>query len=144
MLPIQLIRSDPERVREGARLKGVSDAPIDALLEVDDSIRQIQRDLQELQQRRNDAGKRFKDVKDEAERNALQEDMRRVRDEIKALEESLAPIEAQRDEMLLNVPNLPHPSVPAGKGEDENVEIERWSEPRQFGFEPKPHWDLGE
>src|SRR5713226_6559329 len=144
MLPLQLIRNDPERVREGARLKGVTDAPIDALLEADRDIRRIQAQLQELQQRRNESSKRFPQIRDAAERDQVRAEMRQVADEIKHLEESLAPIEAQRDEMLLQVPNLPHPSVPPGAGEEENVEIERWGEPRKFPFEPKPHWDLGE
>jgi seryl-tRNA synthetase len=144
MLPLQLIRADPERVREGARLKGVGDAPIDALLEADRDIRQIQAQLQELQQRRNEVSKSFPQIRDPAERDRVREEMRNVSEEIKHFEESLAPIEAQRGDMLLQVPNLPHPSVPHGRGEDENVEIERWGEPRQFGFEPKPHWELGE
>ncbi len=144
MLPLQLIRNDPERVREGARLKGVTDAPIDALLEADRDIRRIQAQLQELQQRRNESSKRFPQIRDAAERDQVRAEMRQVADEIKHLEESLAPIEDQRDDMLLQIPNLPHPSVPPGAGEEENVEIERWGEPRKFPFDPKPHWDLGE
>ena len=144
MLPLQLIRTETERVREGARLKHATDAPIDALLEVDRDIRQIQGQLQELQQRRNETSKRFPQIKDQAERDAVREEMRRVADEIKHHEESLAPMEAQRDDMLLRIPNLPHASVPQGDGEQDNVEVERWGEPRHFDFQPKPHWELGE
>ena len=144
MLPLQLIRNETERVREGARLKHATDAPIDALLEVDRDIRQIQGRLQELQQRRNETSKRFPQIKDQAERDAVREEMRRVADEIKHHEESLAPMEAQRDDMLLRIPNLPHASVPQGDGEQDNVEVERWGEPRHFDFQPKPHWELGE
>jgi seryl-tRNA synthetase len=144
MLPLQLIRNEPERVREGARLKRVADAPIDALLEVDRDIRQIQAQLQELQQRRNETSKRFPQIKEATERDAVREEMRRVSDEIKHFEESLAPMEAQRDDNLLHIPNLPHASVPHGNGEEDNVEVARWGEPRHFDFEPKPHWDLGE
>jgi seryl-tRNA synthetase len=144
MLPLQLIRADPDRVREGARLKGVTDAPIDALLEVDRDIRQMQDQLQRLQAKRNETSKRFPQIKDPAERDRVREEMRRVSDEIKHFEESLAPMEAQRDDMLLQIPNLPHASVPPGAGEEDNVEIERWGDPPHFDFEPKPHWDLGE
>jgi len=144
MLPLQLIRANPERVREGARLKGVADAPIDQVLETDHQIRQIQAQLQELQQRRNETSKRFPQIKDDAERKQVRAEMRQVSDEIKAFEESLAPLEASRDDMLLQIPNLPHDSVPRGAGEGDNVEIERWGEPRQFDFPPKPHWELGE
>ncbi|HEX6510726.1 MAG TPA: serine--tRNA ligase, partial [Chloroflexota bacterium] len=144
MLPLQLIRADPQRVREGARLKGVDDAPIDALLEVDADIRRIQAQLQELQQQRNDVSKKFPQIKDPEERERVRLEMRSVSEEIKHYEESLAPMEAQRDEMLLQIPNLPHASVPPGAGEEDNVEVERWGEPPQFDFQPKPHWELGE
>src|SRR5207244_13069553 len=46
-------------------------------------------------------------------------------------------------ELLRNIPNVPHPSVPVGKGSEENQEVRRWGEPRKFDFEPKAHWDLG-
>src|SRR5581483_11529341 len=144
MLPLQLIRADPERVREGARLKGVADAPIDALLEADSQIRGLQSQLQELQQRRNEVSKRFPQIKEAAERDRVREEMRQVSDDIKRLEGELAPLEQQRDRMLLEIPNLPHESVPHGAGEEENVELERWGEPPRFDFPPKPHWELGE
>ncbi|HLY64215.1 MAG TPA: serine--tRNA ligase [Chloroflexota bacterium] len=144
MLPLQLIRADPDRVRRAAELKGVTDAPIDALLEADRDIRQIQAQLQELQQRRNETSKRFPQITDPSERDQVRQDMRKVSDEIKHYEESLAPLEAQRDEMLLQIPNLPHDSVPRGAGEEENVELERWGQLPHFDFQPKPHWELGE
>src|SRR5581483_5501885 len=144
MLPLQLIRSDPERVRRGAQLKGATDAPIDSLLAIDAEIRRTQAEAQELQQRRNEASKRFPRMTDGAERDRVREEMREVSDRIKELEAALAPLEASRDDMLLRIPNLPHQSVPEGAGEEDNVEIERWGEPRQFDFPPRPHWDLGE
>ncbi|MBV9120111.1 MAG: serine--tRNA ligase, partial [Chloroflexi bacterium] len=144
MLPLQLIRADPERVRRGAQLKGVTDAPIDEILETDRQIRQIQAQLQELQQRRNEVSKRFPRISDDAERSRVREEMRQVSDQIKAFEESLAPLEASRDELLLYIPNLPHQSVPEGTSEDQNVEVASWGQPRAFSFDPRPHWELGE
>ncbi|MHB8620124.1 MAG: serine--tRNA ligase, partial [Chloroflexota bacterium] len=144
MLPLQLIRADPDRVRAGARLKGVADAPIDQILELDGEIRNIQARLQELQQRRNEVSRRFPQIKDPAEQQALRQQMREVAEQIKALDESVAPLEARRDDLLLRVPNLPEPSVPEGAGEEDNVEVDRWGQPRQFDFEPRPHWELGE
>ena len=63
--------------------------------------------------------------------------------QIKAHEAELAVIEQQRDALLLTLPNLPHASVPVGRSAEDNQEIHRWGTPRQFAFEPKPHWDLG-
>lgn len=144
MLPLQLIRADPERVREGARLKHAADAPIDAVLVADRQVRQIQAQLQELQQRRNETSKRFPRITDQVERDQVRQDMRQVSDEIKRFEDTLGPLEQQRDELLLHIPNLPHGSAPRGAGEEDNVEVERWGEPPHFDFTPKPHWDLGE
>jgi seryl-tRNA synthetase len=144
MLPLQLIRSDPDRIREGARLKNALDAPIDEVLEADRQIRQIQGQLQELQQRRNETSKRFPTIKDDAERAQIREEMRKVSDDIKEFEGALAPLESRRDDLLLHIPNLPHESSPRGASEEDNVEVERWGEPRQFDFAPKPHWELGE
>ena len=62
---------------------------------------------------------------------------------IKQLEAELATTEAQRDELLLTLPNLPHESVPAGKSSEDNVEVLRWGTTPAFSFTPKPHWDLG-
>ncbi|MEJ2452338.1 MAG: serine--tRNA ligase, partial [Gammaproteobacteria bacterium] len=65
-------------------------------------------------------------------------------DELKAGEEQLASIQSQLDEIALSIPNIPHESVPVGKDENDNVELRRWGEPRQFDFEVKDHVDLGE
>ena len=62
---------------------------------------------------------------------------------IKQLEAELAALEENRKRLLLNVPNLPHESVPVGASADDNREVRRWGEPRAFDFEPKAHWDLG-
>ena len=63
--------------------------------------------------------------------------------EIRTHEAALAEIEGKRDALLLTLPNLPHESVPQGRSASDNVEVRRWGAPRDFGFEPKPHWDLG-
>jgi seryl-tRNA synthetase len=63
--------------------------------------------------------------------------------EIKTLEAELDAIEQRRDALLLNLPNIPHESVPVGSSAGDNPEIRRWGTPRAFAFEPKPHWDLG-
>jgi seryl-tRNA synthetase len=70
--------------------------------------------------------------------------MRQVREEIAALEKQAEAAEAEMQEILKGIPNLPHDSVPVGHSSDENVEVRRWGSPPQFDFTPKPHWELGE
>ena len=69
-------------------------------------------------------------------------EMRTVGDEIKELDTKLREVEVKLDQILLSIPNIPHESVPIGEDEEDNVEIRKWGEVRQFEFEPKPHWDV--
>ena len=73
---------------------------------------------------------------------ALKSHMREVADRIKALDEQANAHKDTLDSLLLEIPNLPHPSVPAG-GPEANQIVREWGEPRSFDFEPRPHWDLG-
>src|SRR5690606_14000910 len=69
--------------------------------------------------------------------------MREVSDRIKALDDQVRDVEARLEQLLLTIPNIPHESVPYGQSEEDNVEVRRWGEPRQFDFAPKAHWDIG-
>src|SRR5690606_40005352 len=69
--------------------------------------------------------------------------MQRLGQQLKELENEVRRQDADLRRLQLLIPNLPHPSVPPGAGEEENVEVRRWGEPRDFDFEPSAHWDLG-
>ena len=75
---------------------------------------------------------------------ALMEEMKELSDKIKVLDEQVSEAEANLKDALLNVPNTPHPTVPDGKDDQDNVELRKWGEPTSFDFEPKAHWDIGE
>lgn len=68
--------------------------------------------------------------------------MREVGDRIKAIDHELKEVEEKLNHLLLSIPNIPHESVPFGEDEDDNMLARDWGEVRDFGFEPKPHWDL--
>jgi len=74
---------------------------------------------------------------------ARQEQVRRTKEQIAGLDEQVKSLEAEFRELLAGIPNIPHESVPVGRDSEENVEVRRVGEPRQFDFEPKAHWDLG-
>src|SRR5580700_3297939 len=85
-------------------------------------------------------GKLLKQGGDASER---QQQVRALADRISALDEKVKTLDDSFRTMLAGIPNIPHESVPIGKSSDDNVEVRRWGQPRQFDFEPKAHWDLG-
>ena len=71
-------------------------------------------------------------------------EMKDLKTKIKDSESEVREIEAQLQREIMYIPNLPHESVPEGNDDSDNLEVRRWGEPREFTFEPKPHWDIGE
>jgi seryl-tRNA synthetase len=98
--------------------------------------------LRALQKKVSDeVGRKKKEGQDASE---LIEEMKKVSQELKGLNSIIEEKEKALQDFLLVVPNLPHPSVPAGKDSSDNAEVRRWGEIPKFDFEPKPHWDIGE
>lgn len=143
MLDIKSIRDNGAEVQ--ARLhRRHPDLNLGDLLALDVQRREITSELQAKQSLRNDASKQIGKLKAQGQDAApIMEQMKSLADEIKALELRSRELDEQQNTLLLGFPNLPHPSVPAGAGEEENVEIRRWGTPRQFDFEPRPHDELG-
>ncbi len=145
MIDINKIREDPEGVKEAIATLN-AEAPIDEIVELDVRRREVLQELEALRRQRNVTSKRIGEIKDPAEREPLILEMRGVNARIGEYEDQLRKIEAGLEEALMQVPNLPHESVPVGADESENVVVRQVGEPRMpddFGFEPKPHWDLG-
>ncbi len=140
MLDLKYIREHPDEVKEGLRKLNTT-APIDELLSLDKRWRSLLSEVQELQHKRRVTSKRIGQM--EEKDPTLIEEMRGVSERIGSLEEGLQEVEEELERLLLEVPNMPHPSVPVGKDESENVLVRQEGEPREFDFEPLPHWDLG-
>lgn len=141
-----MIRERPEWVKEQIRSKGDNvDAEIDRILELDRQRREIIAEVEALKHERNIVSEEIARRKRLGEPvEELIEKMRDVSDRIKVLDAKLSENERELNSLLLIIPNLPHKSVPIGEDESGNVEVMRWGEPRQFGFEPKPHWDIAQ
>jgi seryl-tRNA synthetase len=75
--------------------------------------------------------------------SAIQQESRALSDQIKLLDEKAKAVDESFRDLMAGVPNIPHESVPVGKSADDNVEVRRWGQPREFDFQPKAHWDLG-
>ncbi len=140
MLDLKFIREHPDEVRE-ALDKLNETAPLDDILSLDEQRRELLAEVEALKHRRNVVSKEIGQMKEKDE--ALIEEMREVGARIKDLDSELARVEEELHQLLLLVPNMPDPSVPVGRDESENVLVRTVGEPRQFDFEPLPHWDLG-
>ncbi len=141
MLSLQFIRENPALVRE-ALGKRQSSEDIDDILAFDERRRSLLTEVEALRARRNEVSR---DIGKTGERPPqLIEEMRQMGDRIKSLDEQVGGIEEQLNDLLLRVPNIPHPSVPIGKDESGNIEVRSWGEALKLDFTPKPHWELGE
>lgn len=143
MLDLKFIRANPDLVRAGLKKKK-AEANLDALLALDEKRRAKLTEVEQLKARRNAVSEEVARLKKAGQNaDAIIAEMRQVSERIKALDDEVKGIDAEIEEILHRIPNLPHASVPVGEDERANVEVRRWGQPRQFDFEPKAHWDLG-
>jgi seryl-tRNA synthetase len=144
MLDIRLLRENPEAVERGLRDRGGAEL-VREIVTKDVERRRLIAEVEALKAERNRASEAIGQAKRRGENpDAAMARMREVGDRIKALDAEVKQVDEEVESLLLQVPNLPHPSVPPGTTEEENVEVRRWGQPRQFGFDPKSHDVLGE
>jgi seryl-tRNA synthetase len=143
VLDAKLIRAQPHIVEAALEKRNIFGA-LERFLILDEERRAILGKVEELKGFRNTASMEVGRMKREGlEPNALMEQVRQVGLEIKSLDEQLKIIETNLETILLNIPNLPHESVPVGADDNDNVEVRRWGDPPSFDFKPQAHWDLG-
>jgi seryl-tRNA synthetase len=146
MLDLELLRKNPEFVKERLRLRR-EDYPtlVDEALRLDEERRSILRDLETLRAERNALSKEVGKLKSKGEQTAgLEGKVKEIKEKIEGLEGQLSKVEEQLKSVMLFIPNIPHHSVPVGKDETENVEVRSWGVRRDFEFEPKAHYEIGE
>ena len=143
MLDVRYIREHPDDVARALETRGGAES-VQRLLALDAERRRRVTAVEALKAERNKVTAEIAQAKRRGE--SPTEEMARMRklgDEIKELDAAIGEVEKQAEALLLQLPNLPHPSVPVGRAED-NQEVRRWGAPRQFPFDPKPHWEVGE
>ena len=119
--------------------------PLERFIELDTLRRETLLEAETFKEKRN-AGAKEIGLKKKSGENAdeLMEEMRQVGEKVKELDEKIGTIEAELDDLSMRIPNRPNDSVPVGADENDNIEIRKNGKPRDFSFEPKAHWDLGE
>ncbi len=144
MLDLRLIREHPDDVQRALAEKGGAEL-IPEILARDTERRRLVKEADDLKAERNVASEAIGRAKRRGEdASAEQARMREVGERIKTLDAELKSIDTAMERLLEQVPNVPHPSVPRGKSDEENVEVRRWGTPRTFDFAARPHEQLGE
>ena len=143
MLDLKFVRENPETVRQAMELKGEA-ADLEGLLTRDSERRDLLKEVEELKQTRNRVSKEIGHAGADSDVSQLKkEEMREVSARIKEFDDKLRLIDAEMEQLLLSLPNIPDDVVPQGKDEADNLEIRSWGEKPQFSFPPLAHWDIG-
>ena len=145
MLDIKRIRKNPEELVAAMKARRGKGADVSDVLALDEKRRELIQKVEAMKAKRNEDSAKVPQLKKQGEDvSALLAEMKSLADDIKSMDAELTEIDAKFDELLMKIPNIPHPSVPDGADDRDNAEMRRWGKPTEFGFEPKAHWDLGE
>lgn len=144
MLDIKKIREDYEGIKASVERRGKGDFGLSNVPALDEKRRDVLAKVEAMKNKQNQASKEIPKLKKEGkDTTALMAEMKTLSEEIKALDAEVSAVEDELKQTLLGVPNTPHPTVPMGKDDADNVELRKWGEPRKFDFEHKAHWDVG-
>lgn len=145
MLDIRFIRENPDVVKAAMKSRNANmDAEIDEILRLDRVRRDLTAKVEAMKSEQNAVTKKIPEMKKNGEDTSkVMQEMKALSDEISSLDAELSDAEKSLRDQLLAIPNIPNETVPAGVDDSDNVEVRRWGEPRDFGFSPKAHWDLG-
>lgn len=145
MLDIKFIRANTDLVKQAVKNRGGNlDELIDQLLGIDDKRRELNSKVEAMKAEQNAASKQIPALKKEGkDTSEIMQKMKQISDTIKEIGVELSSLEETQKTLILNIPNVPHESVPVGTDDSCNPEIRRNGEPKNFTFEPKPHWDIG-
>lgn len=142
MLDLAFIRSNPDAVKEAARLKN-NTIDVDYLLEVDRKVTTLQRQVEDMRAQQNKLSRSIQQAgKDKIARDALIAEGKQLAEQIKQMEPELNALIEERQQLLYLVPNIPDPSTPIGKDESDNVPVKYWGELPHFDFTPRDHYAI--
>jgi len=144
MLESKLLRGNIDFVVEQLKRRNFS-FDVAKFNKLEDQRKVIQVQTQDLQNLRNTKSKAIGQAKASGENiKPLLEEVSDLGEKLDNAKSALNDLQLKIDEIVMAIPNIPHPSVPEGQSEDENIELSKWGEPKKFDFEPKDHVDLGE
>ena len=146
MLDLNFVRDNLPLVEEKLRQRGMKPSEVlKNFAQVDAQRRQAITSAETMKAQRNRASEEIAKLKKSGQdASALIEETKKLREHVEQLGKAAEEYETRLRQVLVGIPNIPHPSVPVGKSDDNNVEVRRWGTPPKFDFAPKPHWEIGE
>lgn len=143
MLNIKVIRENPHEIEERLKTRN-QDYDLSEILKLDQRRREIIAEVEQKKAKQNQVSKEIPKLKKAGEdTEPIFAEMKELSNEVKALNDELKTTEDNLRSALLYIPNVPNKEIKIGKSDEDNREVRRWGEPREFSFEPKAHWDIG-
>ncbi len=143
MLDIKILRNEPDKIREALKNR-CNDLDIAPAIELDSKRREILGKVEQMKAKQNEISKQIPAMKKAGEdTSAIFAEMKELSNEIKDLDSQVSAIDADLRNFMLRIPNIPSDKSPVGTDDSFNKEVRKWSEPRNFDFEAKAHWDIG-
>jgi len=143
MLDINLIRENPDIVREALVKRHMDTSPVDRVLSLDIKRRELIVTVEEMRSERNTVSKEIGRMKDKESREAKIAAMRQLGKKLDYSDAELQQVEVELKSLLLEIPNIPDPEVPVGTDDSDNIVLKTVGEIPEYDFQPKPHWDIG-
>ncbi|HDX6973698.1 serine--tRNA ligase [Clostridioides difficile] len=144
MLDIKRIRENLDGIKKAMERRGEKDFNLDEVVKLDDERRRILQEVEVMKNELNTASKNIpnlikegKDVENEKIK------LKQLSDKIKIIDQNLKEVEDKMEYLLMRIPNVPHPEVPQGETDEDNVEVRTWGKTTTFDFESKAHWEIG-
>lgn len=143
MLDLKLLRTNFEEVKKALSNRN-EDFDLSGFQTLDEKRRSLLAEVEVLKNKQNVVSKQVPILKKEGKDvTSILEEMKELSDKVKELDSKVKEVDTELDNWMLTIPNIPHPSVPVGSGDEDNVEIRKYGDPTKFDYEPKAHWDLG-
>ncbi|SMP58242.1 serine--tRNA ligase [Anoxynatronum buryatiense] len=144
MLDLKRIRNELETIKAAMERRGEAEVDLDAVVALDEKRRSLLQEVEQMKSEQNAVSREIPRLKKEGQDTAeIMAKMKDLSARIKDLDAEVAQVDSELYELMLRIPNVPHPDVPQGETDDDNVEVRQWGTPRTFEYETKAHWDLG-
>ncbi|RQD72626.1 MAG: serine--tRNA ligase [Tindallia sp. MSAO_Bac2] len=144
MLDMKRLRTELDSIKAAMNRRGEADIDLDEVVALDEERRKLLQEVEQMKSEQNRVSKEIPKLKKAGEDTTeVMQQMKELSANIKDLDAKVALVEDTLQEKMLRIPNIPHPDVPQGDTDEDNVEVKRWGDQPQFDFDFKAHWDVG-